>query len=36
MLEWLSLPQMVTATGASLLIAERLTGQIDRLGADEN
>ena len=36
MLEWLSLPQMVTATGASLLIAERLAGQIDRLGADEN
>ncbi|MGP4751943.1 3-carboxy-cis,cis-muconate cycloisomerase [Agrobacterium pusense] len=36
MLEWLSLPQMVTATGASLLIAERLAGQIDRLGAGEN
>lgn len=36
MLEWLSLPQMVTATGASLLIAERLAAQIDRLGANEN
>jgi 3-carboxy-cis,cis-muconate cycloisomerase len=36
MLEWLSLPQMVTATGASLLIAERLAGQIDGLGAGEN
>ncbi len=36
MLEWLSLPQMVTATGASLLIAERLAGQIDRLGAGKN
>jgi 3-carboxy-cis,cis-muconate cycloisomerase len=36
MLEWLSLPQMVTATGASLLIAERLAGQIDRLGAGES
>lgn len=35
MLEWLSLPQMVTATGSSLLIAERLAGQIDRLGASE-
>ncbi|QXC49139.1 3-carboxy-cis,cis-muconate cycloisomerase [Agrobacterium salinitolerans] len=36
MLEWLSLPQMVTATGASLLIAERLAEQIDRLGIGEN
>lgn len=35
MLEWLSLPQMVTATGSSVLIAERLAGQIDRLGASE-
>jgi 3-carboxy-cis,cis-muconate cycloisomerase len=35
MLEWMSLPQMVTATGSSLLIAERLAGQIDRLGAGE-
>ncbi|KJF71307.1 3-carboxy-cis,cis-muconate cycloisomerase [Agrobacterium arsenijevicii] len=34
MLEWMSLPQMVTATGSSLLIAERLAGQLDRLGAD--
>ncbi|MFK3780773.1 3-carboxy-cis,cis-muconate cycloisomerase [Agrobacterium sp. NPDC089420] len=33
MLEWLTLPHMVTATGACLLIAERLAGQIDRLGA---
>ncbi|EGP56078.1 3-Carboxy-Cis,Cis-Muconate Lactonizing Enzyme [Agrobacterium tumefaciens F2] len=36
MLEWLTLPQMVTATGTSLLVAERLAAQIDRLGADEN
>jgi 3-carboxy-cis,cis-muconate cycloisomerase len=35
MLEWMSLPQMVTATGSSLLIAERLAAQIDRLGAGE-
>ncbi|MDH7804259.1 MULTISPECIES: 3-carboxy-cis,cis-muconate cycloisomerase [unclassified Rhizobium] len=35
MLEWMSLPQMVTATGSSLLIAERLAGQIDRLGASK-
>lgn len=32
MLEWMSLPQMVAATGASLLIAQRLVAQIDRLG----
>lgn len=32
MLEWLILPQMVLATGASLLIADRLLGQIDRIG----
>jgi 3-carboxy-cis,cis-muconate cycloisomerase len=36
MLEWMTLPQMVTATGASLLIAERLAGQIDRLGVEES
>jgi 3-carboxy-cis,cis-muconate cycloisomerase len=36
MLEWLTLPQMVTATGTSLLVAERLAAQIDRLGADES
>ncbi|MBO0134418.1 3-carboxy-cis,cis-muconate cycloisomerase [Agrobacterium burrii] len=36
MLEWMTLPQMVTATGAALLIAERLAGQIDRLGAGED
>ncbi|UXT50817.1 3-carboxy-cis,cis-muconate cycloisomerase [Agrobacterium tumefaciens] len=36
MLEWMTLPQMVTATGACLLIAERLAGQIDRLGAGED
>lgn len=35
MLEWMTLPQMVTATGAALLIAERLAGQIDRLGASK-
>ncbi len=35
-LEWMTLPQMVTATGACLLIAERLAGQIDRLGAGED
>jgi 3-carboxy-cis,cis-muconate cycloisomerase len=32
MLEWLILPQMVLATGAALLIAQRLLGQIDRIG----
>ncbi|TRB05354.1 3-carboxy-cis,cis-muconate cycloisomerase [Agrobacterium tumefaciens] len=36
MLEWMTLPQMVTATGACLLIAERLAGQMDRLGAGED
>lgn len=36
MLEWMTLPQMVTATGACLLIGERLAGQIDRLGAGED
>lgn len=36
MLEWMTLPQMVTAAGACLLIAERLAGQIDRLGAGED
>ncbi len=33
MLEWMTLPQMVAATGSALLIAGRLTAQIDRLGA---
>lgn len=32
MLEWLILPQMVLATGASLLIANRLLSQIDGIG----
>ncbi|AQS63657.1 3-carboxy-cis,cis-muconate cycloisomerase [Rhizobium rhizogenes] len=36
MLEWMTLPQMVTATGACLLIAERLAGQMDRLGTGED
>ncbi len=32
MLEWLVLPQMIMATGVSLLTAKRLTGQIEALG----
>jgi 3-carboxy-cis,cis-muconate cycloisomerase len=32
MLEWLTLPQMVLATGSSLISAQRLLSQIDRLG----
>lgn len=34
-LEWLTLPQMVVATGVALGTANRLTGQIERLGQDE-
>ena len=33
-LEWLTLPQMVVATGVALATANRLTGQIERLGKD--
>ncbi|OLP55695.1 3-carboxy-cis,cis-muconate cycloisomerase [Rhizobium rhizosphaerae] len=33
-LEWLVLPQMVVATGVALQTAQRLTGQIERLGRD--
>lgn len=33
-LEWLTLPQMVLATGVALVTANRLTGQIERLGQD--
>lgn len=33
-LEWLTLPQMVVATGVALATANRLTGQIERLGQD--
>ncbi|UXS03489.1 3-carboxy-cis,cis-muconate cycloisomerase [Agrobacterium tumefaciens] len=36
MLEWLVLPQMVTATGNALLVAERLVAQIDKLGSTKS
>lgn len=32
MLEWMTLPQMVLATGSSMILAQRLMGQIDHLG----